>query len=247
MNQDYYIKHVFYRFKDDGNDIEIKSNGREFTASLSSVKNEDYVGDIMEPGAFDKFLSKTKSLVMLRDHDPSKIIGEWTNMKMEGDLLVGEGRIVKGIQAGKETAILIKENLLKGVSIGFSLHDASYVWRSEEGAPEMSMRFDVVSPREASIVMNPANEMAGIMDVKSYNEERYKALHASPLIKDDGEVDRAAVKKHLKKAGLTRTQVNSLTKGMPSAISSEPQTDMTSSESLFKQWLAERAATTDNQ
>ena len=216
MKTDYYTKHVLYLFKEDSKDLEIHSDGREFTAVLSSVKNEDVVGDIMLEGAFDKYLKANNSLVMLQGHDQSKIIGIWKDMRMEGDKLVAEGTIYDDVTAGKDTAALIKRGVLKGVSIGFRFSDSTYSFRNDDDAPELSMEFSEVHLAEASIVLNPANEMAGITNVKEYNEARHKALTTS-LIDADGKYDLRAIEKHLRQGGLSRTQAAELYKGLRDA------------------------------
>ena len=241
MNREFEYKTIFYALKaEDASD-----DGRNFKAVLSTYKNEDYVGDIIEPGAFDDFVASEDSMVMLREHNIKDIIGEWSNLKVVGNQLRAAGEILpKGeIQIADETAVLIKRKLIKGVSISFRYAESEYTRRDldEEDAPYYSFRFTKVFPKEASIVLYPANDKAGLKatDIERANKARWNRLNSDKLFSDDEGYNIRAIERILTENGLTRTQSKNLMSVLRDSADDEPQIDMSDSIDMYSKWADE--------
>ena len=221
---------------------EVESDGRNFKAVLSTYKNEDYVGDIIEPGAFDDFLASESELVMLSEHNIQDIIGRWTNMKVVGNQFRAEGEIMdKGeVQIADETAARIKAKLIKGVSIAFPYSTAEYTRREDEepDAPYYSFRFTKVYPYEASIVLRPANDKAGLKsaDIAKVNEARWNRLNNNfELFQKNGDWNKRGIERILTQGGLTRSQSKEIILALRDSANKQ-QIDMNDSIDLVEAW-----------
>lgn len=83
----------------------------------------DQGGDIVQSGAYAKSLDtlarKGRSVKMLWQHDPTQPIGVWEVVKEDQKGLFVKGRILTGIQAGREALALIEAGAIDGLSIGY--------------------------------------------------------------------------------------------------------------------------------
>jgi HK97 family phage prohead protease len=102
--------------------FETKDVGTEggFSGNASVFGVKDLAGDVIEPGAFRKSLSKGPSRVkMLWSHNPSEPIGVWTELREDSRGLYAKGQLLLSVQRAKETHSLLKARVLDGLSIGF--------------------------------------------------------------------------------------------------------------------------------
>lgn len=173
--------------------IEAKADAPAGTISayLTTFGNSDVVDDIMAKGALDKFIAKfnpqAKKLPMFYEHDHTSIIGEWTGLKADEHGVVGEGVLYTETTKGSDVYKLMKRNAVSSVSIGFRSSDFE---KNDNGG----RTFNEIELVETSVVLNPANDQAQIMSVKS----------------DDGYIETAALKKHLIEGGLTKAECEAL-------------------------------------
>ena len=173
--------------------IEAKADAPAGTISayLTTFNNLDVVADIMAKGSLDKFIAKfnptSKKLPMFYEHDHTSIIGEWTGLKADEHGVVGEGVLYTETTKGSDVYKLMKRNAVSSVSIGFRSADFE---KNDEGG----RTFNEIELVETSVVLNPANDQAQIMSVKS----------------DDGFIETAALKKHLIEGGLTKAECEAL-------------------------------------
>ncbi len=89
----------------------------------ATIYNEpDLGGDSIAPGAFARSLEATGAGVvkMLNQHISEEPIGRWLGFEERTRGLYAIGEITRETQAGNETAHLIEEGILDGLSIGFS-------------------------------------------------------------------------------------------------------------------------------
>ena len=128
-----------------------------------------------------------KKLPMFYEHDHTSIIGEWTGLKADEHGVVGEGVLYTETTKGSDVYKLMKRNAVSSVSIGFRSADFE---KNDEGG----RTFNEIELVETSVVLNPANDQAQIMSVKS----------------DDGFIETAALKKHLIEGGLTKAECEAL-------------------------------------
>ncbi|MFN3895697.1 MAG: HK97 family phage prohead protease [Acinetobacter sp.] len=163
----------------------------EVVAYLTTFKNADQVGDIIETGALDKFVQafdpETKKLPMLFNHNSSSIVGEWKTLEIDDYGVKGTGILYTETSLGKDIQSLLKRKAVAAVSIGFKSNDY-------ETLKTGGRKFKSIDLVETSIVLNPANKSAVVLSVKS----------------DDGFIETKALKAVLKEAGLNRDEIEAL-------------------------------------
>lgn len=124
--------------------------------------NLDTYGDIILRGAFSSTLG-TRKVKMLWQHDTSQPIGVWDEMREDDRGLFVRGRIIAGVEKGREAIALMEAGAIEGLSIGYKTTDADY----QDG----NRILKGIDLWETSIVTFPANEMAGA-SLKSIETER---------------------------------------------------------------------------
>jgi len=131
--------------------------------------NIDSYGEIVEPGAFAKSLSrhaKEKSTpLLLWQHNTDEPIGIWENLTEDDKGLRGTGRLLRGIRRAEEAHILLKAGALRGLSIGY---------REVKVRPDgVVRRLEELDLREISVVSFPANRQATVTAVKSERMDEF--------------------------------------------------------------------------
>ena len=163
----------------------------KLTAYVTTFGNTDKVGDIIAPGALDKFLKEfeeTKQrLPMLWQHDKNELIGEWTAFEINSRGVKGTGEIFTEVSRGNDVRNLIKRGAVGSVSIGFTSKQAETL---ENGG----RLFKEIRLVETSVVINPANPRAKITSAKN----------------EDGSVNVTNLEKILRDAGLSRKESKTL-------------------------------------
>jgi len=88
-------------------------------ASLFGVP--DSAGDVVMPGAFAASLARrgTSGIRMLFQHDASKPIGTWLELREDNRGLFVRGRLAADVQQADEIGRLLHEGAIDGLSIGF--------------------------------------------------------------------------------------------------------------------------------
>lgn len=83
----------------------------------------DQGGDIVAPGAFGASLARLAArgdrVRMLWQHDPSKPIGVWEEVREDATGLFLRGRLLDGVALAQEAATLIAAGAIDGLSIGY--------------------------------------------------------------------------------------------------------------------------------
>jgi uncharacterized protein len=122
--------------------------------------------DVVERGAFAKSLTGGRKIKMLWQHDPSKMIGVWDEVREDERGLFVKGRLLKGVAQADEAMILMRAGALDSMSIGY---------RTIEAAPEGNGRVRKLVElelHEISLVTFPMLPDAKVTDVKSIMTER---------------------------------------------------------------------------
>lgn len=146
--------------------FEIKDIGDQgnFTGIASVYNVVDNGDDVVEPGAFTKTIAdKGDTRPLLWQHrDP---IGTCILQDSPSALLL-QGKLCLGVQAGKDALTLLKDGVVKGLSIGFQ-----------------TVRYDIVGGVrhlkelklwEVSLVTFPMNEQALVTGVKGANNREVR-------------------------------------------------------------------------
>ena len=144
--------------------------------------NVDAHGDVIEPGAFSKFLSDVKSgtsawPAMLSQHGGWQMtaedmtpIGVWTDFSEDGHGLKVEGQLAD-TPRGREMHALMKMSprpAIDGMSIGYIAKE----WEPRTKPEDPKRRLKRIDLVEVSLVTRPANGKARVSSVKSDMTER---------------------------------------------------------------------------
>jgi HK97 family phage prohead protease len=138
-------------------EVKALSEQGQFSGIASTYGNVDQQGDVIQAGAFTRTLSDAgKQRPLLWQH--STPIGLVTLTDTASGLLA-EGQLSLGIQQAKDAYVLLKDRVVRGMSVGFSTIKEQAV-----GGVRQLLELKLY---EVSLVTFPANEMAGITSVKS--------------------------------------------------------------------------------
>ena len=138
----------------------------EFSGYASVFGVVDRGMDVVERGAFTKSLGSGRKVKMLWQHDTSKVIGVWDEIREDERGLFVKGRLLKDVNLGREAMALMRAGAIDSMSIGY---------RTVEAVPEAGgrvrklMELDLF---EVSVVTFPMNEAAMVTDIKSITTER---------------------------------------------------------------------------
>lgn len=136
-------------------------------ASVFGVQDSD--GDVIVRGAFkssiEKFQERGKMPKMLWQHNPSIIVGKFTEMREDDHGLYVKGSLILEVEKGREAYALMKAGELDAMSVGFNINNAV-----RGDAPGMVI--DDLNLWEISLVTWGANPDALISNVKCIKTER---------------------------------------------------------------------------
>ncbi|MBN9011598.1 MAG: HK97 family phage prohead protease [Rhizobiales bacterium] len=101
--------------------IEVKASlgineAGEITGQAWVFSEPDSVGDIITKGAFGSIAS---DLPILFQHDPTDIVGTWTEITATDDALVVKGKLHLERARARSIRASVQSELIKGLSIGF--------------------------------------------------------------------------------------------------------------------------------
>lgn len=180
----------------------IQTTDEEFTiegyGSIYTARDRD--GDIVEQGAFTKYLSQLieagDPLPMCFNHDLDKVLGHWIEIREDSTGLYIKGRFNKDVPSAVDVYNLVKGGSINGLSIGVLVHDFE---RDSEGLILKELELF-----EISVVTAPCHRETRITAVKS--------------VLDRNEIpDITSVEKALREMGFSRAQAKSiLSKGYSS-------------------------------
>lgn len=116
----------------------------------------DSTGDIITKGAFG---TVPADLPMLFSHDPSDLIGSWTETAETSEGLVTKGKLHMDQPRARAVLSMVKSKLITGLSIGFRTKAST-----QQGRNRVISALDLA---EISVVRNPAHPKARIIAAKS--------------------------------------------------------------------------------
>jgi HK97 family phage prohead protease len=106
----------------------LTSCGRRVTGYASLFGVEDRGGDVVAPGAYCDGLARAaaegRRVRMLWQHEAAQVIGVWETLREDRKGLWVEGRLLEGVEKGREAAALLAEGALDGLSIGYTVKRA---------------------------------------------------------------------------------------------------------------------------
>lgn len=153
-----------------------EQGGFEGYASVFDIL--DNQKDIMLNGAFARTLKEkgASGIKLLWQHKFDEPIGRFSVIREDLHGLYVEGNLAMETQKGREAYVLLKSGAINGLSIGYSVIEAGF---DEETGVRYIKDVDLW---EISLVTFPANEAAGITNVK---KNRRSTILKMP---DNGEI-----------------------------------------------------------
>ena len=150
--------------------MELKSLDEKgtFEGYASVYGIEDYDGDVIQKGAFldaVKNAGEGKMPKMLWQHNPTIIVGKFTELREDANGLFVKGQLIQEVEKGKEAYTLMKAGVLDGMSVGFNISQAS----NRKGGGRDITKADLW---EISIVTWGANPEALVSSVKCVDNKR---------------------------------------------------------------------------
>lgn len=148
--------------------IEVKKTGEDGTMSFRAYAlafgNIDSYGDIIKPGACDKWLASedSKRCALCYQHNRGTVIGVITAKGVDDRGLWIEADILP-TQAGKDVQILMKAGAIKEFSIGYYVNDCTYARVDGQDVRYL----EDISIVEVSPVTRAANPLATLTAIKS--------------------------------------------------------------------------------
>ena len=171
---------------------EITEEGR-FSGYASVFDVIDYYDDEILRGAFAKSIAE-KMPVMLWQHDSAEPIGVYESIREDDIGLWIEGRLLLDLEKGREAYILLKNQAIRGLSIGY----IPTLWEWENRENRRICLLKEIDLWEVSLVTFPANPKALVGEVKSIKTVR-------------------DVEDTLREAGFSRTEAKALIAACKSA------------------------------
>lgn len=111
--------------------VKAAGDSGEFEGYGSIFNVVDSVGDVVMPGAYTATLERHAADGTrpkgLWQHDPSRPILSWLEMREDDKGLWCRGRLILDVQQAREAHALMKAGELDGLSIGFECTEAEYV------------------------------------------------------------------------------------------------------------------------
>ncbi len=98
-------------------------DGTEIAGYASYFGKPDKGGDVVVAGAYSSSLNALSTsggtVKMLWQHDPAQPIGVWDEVREDARGLYVKGRLLTGIEKGREAAALVEAGVIDGLSIGY--------------------------------------------------------------------------------------------------------------------------------
>jgi HK97 family phage prohead protease len=149
----------------------------EFTGLASVYGVKDLGNDVVVKGAFTRTINNHKNVVtLLWQHKPDVPIGIGELSDTDKGLEI-KGRINLAVQAGKDTYELLKQQAVKGLSIGYDPID----WEYKDGARNLKE----IRLWEVSVVTFPMNPLALVDGVKAHTPDLAFKIIEEELVKPE--------------------------------------------------------------
>jgi uncharacterized protein len=98
-------------------------DGAEIAGYASLFGAPDQGGDVVQKGAYGASLARLakagSGVKMLWQHDPTRPIGVWDEVREDGKGLYVKGRLILEVQAAREAHVLLQAGAIDGLSIGY--------------------------------------------------------------------------------------------------------------------------------
>ncbi len=176
---------------------ETSTGGGYFEGLLSSYKHVDKGGDLVERGAYTVDLQRNGSTrPLLWQHNPAEPIGS-LELSDQPDGLHVKGQLLLELPIAKQAYILIKNNIVKGLSIGYETVKKEFI----DGVRHLKE----ITLYEGSIVTFPMSLQSTITAVKGFGG-RPDLRQAEERIAEAKILEQIETMRRLLRAGLSNSR-----------------------------------------
>lgn len=145
-------------------EMKLNKDKRTIEGYASTFGNKDLVGDIIEPGAFNKtIMERGNKVKFLWQHNPYMPIGKPLRMSEDSKGLYVEAHLSK-TQMGNDALALAEDEVIDSFSIGYD------IVKDEYDTDSSSRYLKELKLYEFSLVTFPANEEAKVRGLKNYDD-----------------------------------------------------------------------------
>jgi HK97 family phage prohead protease len=143
--------------------IEVKASlgineAGEITGTAWVFSEPDRVGDIIVKNAFGPIPA---DLPILFQHDPTDVVGSWTEIAATNEALTVKGKLHVERQRSRTIRAMVQSEQVTGLSIGFRTIEAKQIGRNR-----VISSLNLV---EVSLVRNPAHPRARVASAKQFD------------------------------------------------------------------------------
>jgi HK97 family phage prohead protease len=144
---------------------------------------------IVKPGAFKDAIRDRglKGIKMFFGHDRNMPVGKWTELREDSKGLFVRGQLLLQLERAKEAFLLMKEEILDGLSIGFSPNGTKEHFDSDENR----IIQEKIALREVSLVTMPSAEDALISQVRDASPDEIRTERELEKVLRDAGFSRA--------------------------------------------------------
>jgi HK97 family phage prohead protease len=134
------------------------SDTGEITGTAWPFGSPDRAGDTIAKGAFN---IPVTDMPILFNHDPSDLIGTWTEVKETDEGLIVKGQLHMDRPRARSVLAMVRGKIADGLSIGFRTKEST-----KRGRGRLITALDVF---ETSIVRDPSHPRARITSAKQFD------------------------------------------------------------------------------
>ncbi len=182
-------------------DIKFATAEGAFSGYGSVFGNRDSKNDVLMPGAYAEVIKASGEVPVYVNHGWLRgelPVGKWSGLKEDDRGLFGAASLVMQMPSAVNAYWGMKSGLANGLSVAI-IPDPKAVERREDGARVIHR---IKALKEISIVTEPANELARIVDVKTAEDlgEVQSVRDFERLLRDAGAFDQGTAKALISKA-----------------------------------------------
>ena len=163
--------------------LDVKTAGDSWTVEgyTSTYNNEDHVGDVVLPGAFDRVLAGSQKTLFLYCHKLDQMLGVPIQLKSDAHGLFGRFRISR-TPLGETVHTLMTDEAPFGFSIGFFPDEYEYADSGTRLLKQIDLVENTLAP--LPIVANPLAQVTAFKTLLGLSEAEAKAVWDTAYVND---------------------------------------------------------------
>lgn len=163
-----------------------------FSGYASVFGGVDAYGDTIVRGAYaDTLKARKNPILLLYGHNPSRVIGKWTDAREDEKGLFVEGELTPGHSDAGDVAASLKHGALSGLSIGYRVPPGG-ASEGDDGTRKL-LKIELI---EISVVALPADDAARVdlTSVKSQIDGITTIRELEEFLRDEGNFSNAVAR-----------------------------------------------------